>query len=408
MIAAQLPVAQLPAASPRFVQSTRAAVAYWRQRTQETNDNAIRRLDIERQNLFQAVQIGLALPQTGEDTAVVALQAFDLIERRGYWGEWIPVLKKAVACARESLPLRFDLLSRLGQLQRFAQKLPAAIETHHKAETLARQLGDKRILVIAYCDLGEDYLRHHDYDAAEEYGRAALTELDGLEDMAYWKAHALSTLGTKARHRGNLAAAEEMLSQAVAIRRELNQPLLLARTLNNFALVLQTANKFDQALQCYEEASELLTAAPYYELDKAIIQINLGALYSRREQWDKTEAALRQINLACLGQSNKLYLEAAATQSLGNALLKQGQAKEASVYVQRAVALWQIVDEKIEVANSLGTWGEALAAQGQATEAISLYQRATASLKNYPDDARAQSLLAEFKLKRQQLITQNE
>lgn len=395
-----------PSPSSQFIRSTQAAISYWHKRTQELDDKAIHQLDADRQNLFQAVQFGLALPQTWHNTAEVALQAFDLVQRRGYWQEWIPVLEQAAAsCTDDQLPLKFHLLSRLGQLQRFAQQLPVAIKTHQEAKVLAQQLGDKQILGIAYYNLSEDHLRCRDYAATERYGQAALTALHNLEGAEYWEALTLGTLGEMARFCGDLAASEEMLSQAIVIKRRLDQPISLMRNLNNLAITLQTAGKFHEALQCYEDAYELLATTPY-EIDKITIQINLGSLHFQLDQLAKAETTLRQVNLAYLHESNKIYLEAAARQSLGNVILKQGRPEQSIPYLKRAVTLWQTMGEELEQANSMETLAEAFVAQGQVTKAISLYEESIVLLKKFPDDARAQKLLSEFELEYQQLANE--
>ncbi len=398
-----MPPSQTPSPSPQFIQSAQAALNYWHKRSQKVDDNAICQLDAERQNLFQAVQMGLELPQTWQSAARIALQAFGLVERRGYWEEWMPILEQAAAlCSDDHLYLKFELLSKLGQLQRFTQQLPMAIETHQKAVSLARQLGNKQDLAIACYNLSEDYLRCRNYAATERYGRAALTELSNLEGAEYWESLTLGTLGEMARFRGDLVASEKMLSQAVMIKRKLGQPIPLMRTLNKFAITLQTAEKFNKALQCYEEADRLL-AETSYELGKAMVQINLGALYSRLEQWANAETALKRVNLDYLSQSNKIYYEAAVTQSLGKVLIKQDRPEKATSYLQRAVTLWQAIGEELELANSMGALGEALIAQGHITEAIPFYEKAIVLLEEFPDDARAQDLLAEFKLGWKQL-----
>lgn len=392
--------------SPQFIRSTQAAISYWHKRTQELDDKAIHQLDADRHNLFQAVQFGLALPQTWHNTAEVVLQLFYLVQRRGYWQEGMVLLEQAVAvCPDEQLSLKFELLSRLGQLQRFSQQLQTAIETHLQAHALAQQIDDREILGISNLNLSEDHLRCRDYAATERYGQTALTALHNLEGADYWEALTLETLGEMARSCGDLATSEAMLSQAVVIKRRQGQPIPLMHVLNKLALTLQTAEKFNEALQCYEEASGLL-AATSYELDKIMIQVNLGALYFQLEQWPEAEAALRQVNLTYLVQSNKIYLEAISTQNLGNVLVKQNRLEEAIPYLQRAITLWQTMDDKVEQANSMETLGEALVAQGQVTEAIPLYEEAIALLKRFPDDTRAQKLLVEFELEWQKLISE--
>ncbi len=288
-------------------------------------------------------------------------------------------------------------MSKLGQLQRISQQLPAAIQTHQEARLLAQQLDSRQALSIAYYNLSEDYLRNHDYTNTEKYGQAALMELNTLEGMEKWKSSVFNTLGVLARFRGDLVISAQVLQQAVTIERKLERRIPLLRILNNLAITLQTSGKIDAALQCYEEASELLTAVPY-EIDKIMIQINLGALYSHQKQWAKAEENLRLINFTYLNQSNKIYYEAAALQSLGNVILKQGRAEEATMYLQRAIILWKTIDEEIEQANSMETLGEVFVAQGQIAKAIPLYKKAIALLERFPDNSRSQNLRSEFKL----------
>lgn len=390
--------------SPHFIQSTQAAILYWQQRMHEIDDENIHQLDRERTNILEAVKFGLNLSQTWYNTANIALKMFHMVERQGYWQEWIPVLEQAIlSCSDSHIPLKIKLLSRLGQLLRFTHQLQAAIEVHQKAEVLAQQLGDNQALAVVYSDLSEDYLRCRNYATTEKYGYLALAELNRLEGVGYWRALTLGTLGEMALFCGDLAMSEKMLVEAVIIRRKLEQSIPLLRTLNKLAITLQTAGKFGAALQCYTEASQLLAATPY-KLDKVMVQVNLGALYSHLEQWVNAEASLRQVDLVYLRETKKIYHEAATTQSLGNVILKQGRLEEATLYLQRSVTLWQAIGDRVEQANSLETLGEAFVGQGRISEALPLYKKAIALLQEFPDDARARRLMAEFKLDWQRLV----
>src|SRR5690606_5789183 len=131
---------------PQFVEHIVRTIDYWRERTQEMDEHAIREADRNRQNLHRAVEYGLKLAKTWPATAGVVLQAFPLAERRGYWLEWIAVIEKALAhCPRpeqERWP-RFKLLNRLGQLHRLSSKLPQAIASHEAARVIAEELDDE-------------------------------------------------------------------------------------------------------------------------------------------------------------------------------------------------------------------------------------------------------------------------
>lgn len=73
-------------------------------------------LDRHRQYIFRIVQFGLQSPETWRETGHLALQAFTLVERRGYWREWIPILARVCdLCTDEELSLQCRALNRLGQ-----------------------------------------------------------------------------------------------------------------------------------------------------------------------------------------------------------------------------------------------------------------------------------------------------
>lgn len=134
--------------NPQFTASIASGLEYWQAQTENSSDETISRLDARRQNLMRIVSYGLKLAPTQQAAAAVCLQAFPLIERRGYWQEWIPLLKSAANNIHDDLVLQVKLLNRLGELYRISRQLPAAIETHLQAEKLSQQT-DK------------DHLRHH-------------------------------------------------------------------------------------------------------------------------------------------------------------------------------------------------------------------------------------------------------
>ncbi|MCI0558730.1 MAG: tetratricopeptide repeat protein [Nitrososphaera sp.] len=393
---------------PQFVENITAGLRYWQEQTDQLDDWAISELDAQRQNLHRMVRYGLVLPQTWRDTVVVILQSFTLVEQRGYWSEWSMVLERALSiCPQGELHLRFKLLIRLGQLQRFMRQFSQAIETHYTAETVAQQLGDSQAVAEAHYNLSECYWHSRDYDKAEHYGLLALEHFNQLDAELKWHAAVLNTLGMVAWWRGDLPLAEQRLAKAVDYCRVIGQPTQQARTLNNLAGTLRAAEKYETALQYLDEAREQL-ASTASELDKAMVNITRGGIYYDLQQWAKAETAFRQANSTFLVRSGHIFYQALVAQGLGNVLLKQGQLIEAEGYLREGLILWQQANDNLMLSNTLGTLAETLAAQGRSVEAIALYDEALIYLARYPDDTWAKKLHTEFEIQKQALIEKEE
>lgn len=391
--------------SSDFIQSIEAGIDYWQTRTRHLSPDTIIILDQQCQNLYRLVQFGLKLPQTWEGAATIALQAFDLVEQRGYWQEWILVMEQAIAgCTDENPRLKFRLLNRLGQLHRLNRQLSASINIHQAAKTIAHQLGDEHLLARVYYNLSEAHLRRHEYDEAERYGVEALSIFKNIEGEEKRVSAVLNALGETARFRGDLAVAEKRLSQAVEISRTIGQSIYLVRFLNNLALTLQAAEKFDEALWCLTDAAAVLETITS-EFDKTMTQINLGLLHFKQKQWAEAEAAFRRADSSFLQRSGHIYYRALIANNLGNTLLKQKRLTEAETYLRHAIQLWQQASDNLELANTLGSLAEVLVAQRQVDSAIPLYNKAITLLQQFPDDAWARQLLKLFRAQRQALST---
>jgi len=392
-------------ANPRFIKSIAANIAYWTTRTEELQDETLSALDAERGNIFRAVQFGLRLPQTRAATADLVLQSFLLIERRGYWREWNPLMQQLIATEKEENLRKNKLLMQLGQLQRLDLQLPAALESHLLALDVAQKLAEERLLARAWLNLSEDYRQLRQYSEAEGYGIKALSGFTTSQAGARWLAATLNTLGLIAQSRGDLLLSEQRLTQAVDFWQQVDEPTELARSLKNLAITLQKSEKFKEALSSYREAATIL-AQTVSELDKIMIQISLGTLYFGQQQWAEAEAAFREANSTYLQNSGQLYYRALIAQNLGNVLLTQKRFKEAEGHLRHGIELWQQVDDKLMLANTVGTLAETLAAQALVKEARALFGQALTLLAPYHDDGLAKQLREEFE--RQQLALGNE
>ena len=392
--------------SPQFIASLTNALVYWRQQTQNLDDALIMEIDPERRNLHQVVVMGLDLPQTWELASDVALQTFFLAERKGYWQEWAGVFERALNHCQAIEPHRQGrLLNRLGELYRYMRRLEAAVAVHKEAEALAQEQDDDLALAEARYRLCWDYLETKQYGEAEVCCRFALktfTHLGLRDDLltnCYW------ALGSIARRKGDIAAAQELLTRAVYMGHTTQQPTHLARMLNELAWLLLETAAYEEALAYLAEAEQIL-AATASERDKIHVQLNRGLLFFRQEKWIEAELAWRYaLNSAYLRQSGEIQLQAHLAHNLGIALLKQENLPEAEELFHYARQLRLELQDKLALANTLGGLAEVYARQGKQDEAISLFKEALQLLAAYPDDAYAQKLWLEFEPQLQALLS---
>lgn len=387
----------------QFMDMVRSGIIYWQRRTNQLDDASISRLDRDRQNLYRAIHFALKLPQTWHTAAEVAAQSFPLVERRVYWREWIPLLEEVLKqCVQvpEERPLTFKLLTQLGQLYRLDQQLTKALSLYHQAEAMAHQLGDKQLVAQAHFGLSSAYWENRQHDQAEAFGLMALTGFDDWPASDKWVAATLNTLGLTAYARGDFILAEQRLAGSVTRWRRVEQPTETARTLRNLATALQAQRKFEAALFCYHEAAHLL-ADTVSDREKLSVQVALGTLYYEMARYSDAEAAFRQANSPALQASADTYYRALAAQALGNVLLALNQLDEAEGYLRHSIELWQQIDDKVRLGNTIGILAELLVVKGQAEAALPFYETAITMLAAYPHDAYASFLLADFTAQRQ-------
>jgi tetratricopeptide (TPR) repeat protein len=393
-----------PTINPQFAANLAAGLAHWQAQIGELTDADILRLDAQRQNLARIVSYGLKLAPTQQAAAAVILQAFPLIEKRGYWQEWLPLLKSAVAaCSPTDIVLKAELLNRLGELYRLTRQLPLAIETHLQAEELIQQTDEDHVRHHIWFNLSTDYVFSREYDLAEQYGQHALDGFRATQAPPKFHASALTPLGLVAWRRGQLERAETLLRQAVTLWREAEQPTERLRTLNNLMGTLRAAKKYEAVQPCYEEA---LSCFPHLagEFEKTLIEVSYGGALYDQGRYEEAEIVFQRANSAYLQQSSHIYYRATVAQCLGNTLLKQqGRLDEAESYLEESARIWRDTHDDLMLANTLGTLAELYGLQGKSEEAAVFYEDALALLAQYPDDAWANKLTNEFQQQRLEL-----
>ena len=385
-----------PAPGNLLARQVKGMLAFWREATEELNNDTIVMLEAERENLLRAIQVGLSFPQMWGDTAEILSQAFPFTEQRGYWQEWIPLLERCLENSKGWSPtVRIFLMNRLGQGYRLNRQLEKAIVIHLEAEQIAQAAGQNELIARVQHDLLEDYLFLGEYSKALAIGQSAINLFETTGEPQRLLANCYKMLGLAFHETADSERAEGHLRTAVQLWRSLNDELYLARALSDLARPLVTLKKYNEAQDCLIEAASIL-ASTIYDLDKCMVQINLGSVHAARQNWPEAEAAFRRANSPYLRQSVNLLRKARVNNNLGYVLFQQGRYEIAEEYLRQAVGLWEQAQDELQAANTLSTLADCLAARNQIEAALPLYEQVIDTLRKYPQNAFAQSLLSRY------------
>jgi tetratricopeptide (TPR) repeat protein len=369
------------------------------------DDSTIHDLDKEHHNILRAAQFGLELPETRRVSIDLMLQIFTLIERRGYWRQWIPVMEFALLkCGSVDDALRMSLLDRLGQCYRLDRRWAEAIAAHKEGESVAYNLGNEKGLAQSHLSLSQVYWGARDYDLCEKYGEAALAEFHAMAEVDPELIGAGNTImGLLYYGRGDHMKAEKSLNRAVSIYRQMQQPALLGRSLMNLALSLEASGNAHDALTLYEEALAVLEKTEH-ELDKVRVELSLGTLHINAGRLHEAEAAFKRADSTYLRNSGLVYYQALTANNLGNTYLEMGRLPEAELYLRQSIAMWQFVGGRLMLANTIGTLAEVVAAQGNGEDALPLYDEATSITIDFSEDAWGRRLHEKFVAAREDIM----
>ena len=384
--------------NPQFVRSVGANLRYWLAQTADLSDALLDELDRERQSLLRAVQYGLKIGETAIAAAQLVAQLFELIERRGYWSEWIPIVAQArQACRQTSPTLALHLHNQQGFFLRLERELEASIACHQAVIAQARAQGERQEWAIACVYLGNAYYETHQYAEAQQVAAQALAMFPELTFKTQDKkiAAALNLSGLICYAQGEHETAVAMYHQAIAHWQRAGDHTYQARTLNNLGLALISLQRLDAALMTFDQAQEVLRST-VSELDKIKTEINRGFVYATQEAWALAEAAFRRANSPFLHQSGDTVQQAMVANNLGNVLAERENWDDARHYLKKSERLWREAKDEIMLANTLGKMGEIEAGLGNTAVAQQQYKEAIHLLQQHPGSAWAQQRLEEL------------
>lgn len=384
--------------SPVFVKKH---IAYWQYHLETLSPTQIQHLDIDRHNIFQAIQNSLMLP---EEEVTPELQVawhslsetlFRFVEQRGYGHEWKPILVRLTAKFHLDKPLYCHLLIRLGEIHRLTFSFSEAIDSLQQALRLATEIDDDWLMARSHFHLGSTHYQLRLYEEAKQHGETSLTLFTQGETSGREFAATHNLLGLIYRVLGNFTASANHLHQAIIIWREKKQYPELARTLNNLARTLQEQGQYDEALVCFQEAKKALKGTAS-ELDRTLILLSEGTLFFEQDRYDEAEAAFNRIDLIYLQETHHLYYEALTLNNLANVNLVRKEYLEAEKRLQTCYTRWQQLGDDIEAAKTLCLLADAATGLGNEEAVKTFCLESLAKLEPYGDQPNAVQIRQEI------------
>lgn len=379
-----------------FLRHIETAIEIWLDRLADQGEESLAAANREKENLYQLLQHGLYLPDTVPLSANVALQAFELVERGGYWQEWLDLLQRAEAGLTEKdRELHVLILNRMGQIKRLQNHIDDAIGYSQRALKIANELHQPRLIALSQYNLAETALKGRLFDRIDGPGEAALKYFERQPNEHRLTASLLNTLGESARRQARFEEACRHLEMAVALAARRKIPFLEARFRSNFALALNSLGRPEEAIAEIDRAMDLLQGSLNL-FDRITLHLNKGFIRAGQSRWTEAVAAFRQVDLAYLAQRQNTFLLALTNTNLGFSLLMIDRPDTAEPYLNDAVAHWRSYGDQVNLANAIGCLGKLHRARGELEQARARFKEALDVLKPINQDPTAASYTAEF------------
>ena len=251
-------------AIPRFLELT------WRDRPDDVRRYWAR---IEASSSIRMPAALAPLIETDDPGSELSRIVVELLSNFGY-------LQEAAALAARMVPaltrpedrrLLVRTLSLQGSIDRERGMLGAALSTYERMESLARQIEDIGMAVIAMLGKATALLDQGALDASDAAFQEAERVALGIADP-HSAAIAIGNRAIILQMRGEYAGALAMHDREEALLRAAHDELSLARALGNRAIVLQRMKQLDDAAESYEQAEEIFVKLG----DKSAIAVTVG------------------------------------------------------------------------------------------------------------------------------------
>jgi tetratricopeptide (TPR) repeat protein len=240
-----------------------------------------------------------------------------------------------------------------------------ALKHYRDALRVRRELGDARAVAESLLNVGYTYFVLGEYDNAAVYTRQAQDsyQADNNREGVMLARETLAQLETA---RGNWDAALDAALSALEASRELESLGTQAVSLGTIGRVAHFQGRFGAALESIEEALDLarelddLRAIPEYELARAGVLLDLGAVGPAGESLDRAEAAL--------DKGGNREQRSSLLRHRGEAALLSGAADEAVGMLETAVREAEASGSNTALLKARLALGRARLASGDAGE----------------------------------------
>jgi DNA-binding SARP family transcriptional activator/predicted ATPase len=254
----------------------------------------------------------------------------------------------------------------IGELSEYIPDKEQAIQVTQHSLDLARQIGNKRSLALSMGNLAIIYHNFGEFEKAERYYQDALVAWRNLGDMRHI-AMTLQSFSLILITQGKIQPGLQAARESAQLYRSQGDRASYAYGLSHLGLMCWFGRQWEEADKAYEENIPNLQIIGNRTLlcdDCArwsIIKMFLS-------QYEAAQAmAQRSMEMAV--QLHDVFAQGCCNYVLGGATLAQGQAEQASAFLENAAAFLKQVGFSSDWAWAIGTWSLALNKMGQLKKA---------------------------------------
>ena len=352
-----------------------------------------------------------------ERVRLLNTMAEQLYERDAARGAQLAREALELARATGDVPGEAQALYCLGRNLYSQADYPGVFETQNTALTLFRSLCDGPGEARCHNLLGITHRQLSDFGRALELYDLALKGFRESGDLK-WQARVISNIGNIEIELGNHAAALEFFDQALELRRQIDDNEGAGFDLNNAAygriqLALQMRRAGDaescqleaeSALRLLDRSLAIARQYGYRRLEAFCLQ-TMGEAYQAMAQ-PEVAHAMADTFLRLARESNDRWIEAYGHACVGELRHQLGEHAEALVHLLQALATFESLGSRDQVARVLRSLSQVHEAREQLGDALSCIRRAGAIeqvLRSEDIENRARALAARRRLEQARL-----
>ena len=367
---------------------------FWQKIIEQIDSNQFEKILPNLHLINHGVTVALEDPTAIKKTTDLLLALFSIIERVGHLEVWIPHFETICNTHLHRIEkyIQVKLLNRLGQLQKLDYKFDQALESHQRAEKIAKQLEDDQLLAESWFNLSTNYYEINQLSEAQLLINQAIAIFKLAPQNPKWIATAFNTKGLIGLANNEVEASIEAFQKSIQYWKRTSDLTELARVYKNLGYAYQLMADPIASEKAYFEAVSIFRKTTS-AIDLAQLYLNLSALYYQQNVPQKALNMLRKIDPKLFSTAGNLYLDGVFNQNLGNCLLAVRNFDEATIHLKKAIKIWKILDRPIDLANSIGTLGEVWSAIGEFEQATEAFNEAIIYVTPFTHEERGERIL---------------